>query len=65
MGIPEQPSLEISKEYDVSFDGDLSRTKDVLSIIVQILRAQVNALAPSTEVKGQDDEERLARKIRL
>jgi len=64
-GIPEEPTLEISKEYDVSFDGDLPGTKDVLSVIIQILRVQASALAPSDEVKGQDDEERPAQKIRL
>ena len=44
--------LEISKEYDVSFDGDLPETKDVLSIIIQILRAQASGLAPPAEEKG-------------
>jgi len=34
-GTPEQPDLEISKEYDVSFRGDMPGTKDVLSIIFE------------------------------
>ena len=49
------------EDYDVSFDGDLPGTKDVLFIIVQIPRAQASA---SAEVKGQDDEERPAPKMR-
>ena len=49
-------------DYDVSFDGDLPGTKDVLFIIVQIPRARASALV---EVKGQDDEGRPAQKIRL
>ena len=61
-GTPDEPTLEIS---DVSFNGDLPGSKDVLSVIIQILRAQASALAPTTEVKGQDDEERPAQKFRL
>jgi hypothetical protein len=57
--------LEISKEYDVSFDGDLPGSRDVLSVIIQILRAQASALAPTTEAKDQDDEERPAQRTRL
>jgi hypothetical protein len=64
-GTPEEPTLEISQEYDVSFNGDLPGSKDVLSVIIQILRAQVNALAPTYEAKGQDDEERPAQRVRL
>ena len=61
-GTPEEPTLD-----DVSFDGDLPGTMDVLSIIIQSLRAQASALAPSAEPKGQveDEEERPARKSRL
>jgi hypothetical protein len=51
--------------YDVSFNGDLPGSKNVLSVIIQILRAQASALTPTTEAKGQADEERPAQKIRL
>ena len=64
-GTPEESTLEISQEYDVSFNGDLPGSKDVLSVIIQILQEQVSALAPTSETKGQDDEERPAQRICL
>ena len=61
-GTPEETTLEISKEYDVSFDGNLPGTRAVLSIIIQILRAQASALTPPAEEK--EDDERPAQRLR-
>ena len=58
-GTPELPRLPTLK-----IDGDLPGTKDVLFIILDSEHKPVH-WQPTTEVKGQDDEERPAQKMRL
>ncbi|PKK62423.1 hypothetical protein RhiirC2_759609 [Rhizophagus irregularis] len=62
-GLPENPTIKISKLYVCAFGGDMHEAKEVISIIVRILQSQASMLAPQDEVKdevkaeGIDDEE--------
>ncbi|POG80762.1 hypothetical protein GLOIN_2v1512517 [Rhizophagus irregularis DAOM 181602=DAOM 197198] len=61
-GLPENPTIKISKPYVCAFGGDMREAKEVISIIVRILQSQASVLAPQDEVKdevkaeGIDDE---------
>ncbi|CAB4442728.1 unnamed protein product [Rhizophagus irregularis] len=52
-GLPENPTIKISKLYVCAFGGDMRQAKEVISIIVRILQSQASVLAPQDEVKDE------------
>ncbi|CAB4442743.1 unnamed protein product [Rhizophagus irregularis] len=52
-GLPENPTIKISKLYVCAFGGDMRQAKEVISIIVHILQSQASVLAPQDEVKDE------------
>src|SRR5438128_10194569 len=65
-GTPDKPRVEVSREYNVAFEGDMEQPKRVLSFIVRLLQSQAKMMkseVENTKDESSDEDQRSSRRL--